>query len=69
MENYLLQNCDFLFKFILIGDLDSGKSSILKRFAHDCFSDSVSSSDGIDFIFKNVRIDGSVAKLQIVISI
>lgn len=31
------KNYDYIFKFVIIGSSSVGKSSILKRFADDCF--------------------------------
>ncbi|KAL0890173.1 hypothetical protein Bca101_014156 [Brassica carinata] len=54
MENHyvtelVLQQCDYLFKLLLIGDSGVGKSCLLLRFADDSYLDSYISTIGVDF--------------------
>lgn len=56
---------DYLFKFVLIGDSGVGKSSLLFRFAEDSFTESYTSTIGVDFLFRKVQIDGATVKIQI----
>eukprot|EP00475_Leptophrys_vorax_P046306 TRINITY_DN989_c0_g1_i1.p1 TRINITY_DN989_c0_g1~~TRINITY_DN989_c0_g1_i1.p1 ORF type:complete len:212 (-),score=76.31 TRINITY_DN989_c0_g1_i1:114-749(-) len=56
---------DYLFKFVLIGDSGVGKSSLLFRFAEDSFTESYTSTIGVDFLFRKVNIDGANVKIQI----
>jgi len=49
---------DELFKLVLIGDSDVGKSSLLIRFADDYYSDSYISTIGVDFRIKTVDVGG-----------
>jgi len=56
---------DHLFKFVLIGDSGVGKSSLLFRFAEDSFTESYTSTIGVDFLFRKVDIDGKMVKVQI----
>ncbi|GAA6105840.1 ras-related protein Rab-19-like [Tachysurus ichikawai] len=41
---------DFLFKIILIGDTDVGKTSVIQRFKTGNFSERQQSTIGVDFI-------------------
>mmetsp|Transcript_28800 Transcript_28800/g.35374 ORF Transcript_28800/g.35374 Transcript_28800/m.35374 type:complete len:89 (-) Transcript_28800:831-1097(-) len=43
---------DFLFKLLLVGEADVGKSSILLRFTDDTFSEEQTSTIGVDFKVK-----------------
>jgi len=43
---------DFLFKLLLVGEADVGKSSILLRFTDDTFSEEQASTIGVDFKVK-----------------
>jgi Ras-related protein Rab-1A len=56
---------DHLFKLVLIGDSNAGKSSLLLRFADDTFSDSYITTIGVDFRFKTIKVDRKTIKLQI----
>mmetsp|Transcript_2695 Transcript_2695/g.9413 ORF Transcript_2695/g.9413 Transcript_2695/m.9413 type:complete len:201 (-) Transcript_2695:17-619(-) len=56
---------DHLFKLVLIGDSGVGKSCLLLRFADDAFTESYISTIGVDFRFRTVKINKSLAKLQI----
>jgi len=56
---------DHLFKLVLIGDSNCGKSSLLLRFADDAFSDNYITTIGVDFRFKTIPVDKRTVKLQI----
>lgn len=57
---------DHLLKFILIGDSGVGKSSLLRRFSDNEFSDyNQPRTIGVDFRFRTVELDGKIIKLQI----
>ncbi len=56
---------DHLFKILLIGDPNVGKSSLLLRFADDTFQTSYLSTIGVDFKIRTVNIGGKTIKLQI----
>ena len=56
---------DYLFKFVIIGDLFVGKSSLLVRFADDYFSESYTSTVGVDFRFRAIQVNEKLINLQI----
>lgn len=56
---------DYLFKLLLVGESNVGKSSLLLRFADNTFSNSYISTIGVDFKIRTVKVDGKVIKLQI----
>lgn len=56
---------DFLFKLLLIGDSNVGKSNLLLRFTEDSFVDSYISTIGVDFKVKTIQVGDKSAKLQI----
>ena len=56
---------DHLFKILLIGDPNVGKSSLLLRFADDTFESSYLSTIGVDFKIRTVNVGGKTIKLQI----
>lgn len=60
-----MQDYDFLYKIIIIGDSGVGKSNILMRFTDDMFSSEFISTIGVDFKIHSVQQDGKKVKLQI----
>lgn len=56
---------DYLFKLLLIGDSGVGKSSILIRFTDDSYSEAFISTIGVDFKIKSIELDGKHIKLQL----
>jgi len=56
---------DHLFKLLIIGDSGVGKSSLLVRFADDCFSGNYITTIGVDFKIRTIEIQGERVKLQI----
>ncbi len=56
---------DYLFKLIVIGDTNTGKSCLLNRFADDSYSNDFISTIGVDFKVKTIEIDGKIIKTQI----
>jgi Ras-related protein Rab-1A len=56
---------DYLFKVILIGDNDTGKSSLMNRYAKNYFTDYHQSTIGLDFEIKTLELDNKNIKLHI----
>ncbi len=56
---------DYLFKLIIIGDSGIGKSCLLNRFADDTYTEAYISTIGVDFKIRTLELDGKVIKLQI----
>lgn len=56
---------DYNFKIIIIGDSSVGKSAILTRFAENVYLDSYTSTIGIDFNSRMIRVDRAICKLEI----
>eukprot|EP00604_Paraphysomonas_vestita_P001126 CAMPEP_0174819520 /NCGR_PEP_ID=MMETSP1107-20130205/2813_1 /TAXON_ID=36770 /ORGANISM="Paraphysomonas vestita, Strain GFlagA" /LENGTH=351 /DNA_ID=CAMNT_0016033189 /DNA_START=675 /DNA_END=1730 /DNA_ORIENTATION=- len=56
---------DYNFKILIIGDAAVGKSAILTRFSENVFLDSYTSTIGIDFNSRMIRVGGSICKLEI----
>ena len=58
---------EYLFKIIIVGDLSTGKTSIIKRYVHDIFSMRCKATVGVDFALKTlVMEDGQmVVRLQL----
>ena len=60
---------DYAFKILLIGDSQTGKSSIIQRFTEKTFTKLYVSKIGFDLKIKTVQIDDFYLKLQIVMLI
>jgi small GTP-binding protein len=48
---------DNLFKILLVGDTNVGKSSLLLRFTDDTFDSDITSTIGVDFKVKHLTLD------------
>jgi small GTP-binding protein len=55
----------YRFKIILIGAGAVGKTSLVKRFVDDSFDTSYNVTIGVDFLSKDVEVDGKETKLTI----
>ncbi|KAK9889425.1 hypothetical protein WA026_004695 [Henosepilachna vigintioctopunctata] len=57
---------DHLYKILVIGDLATGKTSIIKRYVHRFFSQNYRATIGVDFALKVVNWDeNTVIRLQL----
>ncbi|XP_045164394.2 ras-related protein Rab-43-like [Mercenaria mercenaria] len=56
---------DYLFKIVLIGDADVGKTCVVQRFKSGTYVEKHASTIGVDFTMKTLQIDGKLVKLQI----
>ncbi|KAG9321750.1 hypothetical protein KVV02_006750 [Mortierella alpina] len=46
---------EYLYKILVIGDLGTGKTSIIKRYVHNIFSQNYKSTIGVDFALKVIQ--------------
>lgn len=58
-------NYDYLFKFIIIGDSNVGKSCLLLRFTEEKFKSEHEPTLGVEFGSKHVKIQDQLIKIQI----
>ena len=58
---------EYYFKIIIVGDVGTGKTSIIKRYVHNIFSMNCMSTIGVDFALKSLAMeDGQmVVRLQL----
>lgn len=57
---------EHLFKVLVIGDLGVGKTSIIKRYVHQIFSQHYRATIGVDFALKVLNWDNNtVIRLQL----
>lgn len=59
------EQCDHVFKLLLIGDSGTGKSSLLTRFVDDEFDEEINATIGVDFKTKVLDVDEKRCKLII----
>ncbi|XP_030296553.1 ras-related protein Rab-19 [Sparus aurata] len=56
---------DFLFKIILIGDSNVGKTCVVQNFKSGVFSEKQQNTIGVDFSVRTVDIEGKKVKMQV----
>ncbi|KAM3859212.1 ras-related protein Rab-19-like [Diretmus argenteus] len=56
---------DFLFKIILIGDSNVGKTCVVQNFKSGTFSEKQQNTIGVDFTVRTVEIEGKKVKMQV----
>lgn len=56
---------DFLFKIILIGDSNVGKTCLVQSFKSGLFSETQQNTIGVDFTVRTLTIDGRRVKMQV----
>ncbi|KAM7414231.1 hypothetical protein PAMA_019179 [Pampus argenteus] len=56
---------DFLFKIILVGDSDVGKTCVVQSFKSGVFIEKQQNTIGVDFTVRTMDIDGKKVKMQV----
>jgi len=57
---------DFLFKVLVIGDIGTGKTALIKRYVHNFFTNHYRATIGVDFALKVVNWDdNTIIRLQL----
>lgn len=56
---------DAILKMVILGDVDTGKTTLVRRFIKDVFNPDCMSTIGIDFRTRDYKLDGSELKLMI----
>ncbi|CAI9773706.1 unnamed protein product [Fraxinus pennsylvanica] len=65
MANSFEEECDYLFKAVLIGDSAVGKSNLLSRFARNEFHLDSKPTIGVEFAYRNIQMGDKLIKAQI----
>jgi Ras-related protein Rab-14 len=66
---YQLSNFNYLFKFLLIGDVGVGKSAIIHQYTQNHFLNEYEPTIGVEFGSRMVQIDGNPNKLDLSVKI
>ena len=56
---------EYLFKILLVGNSNVGKSSLFLRFVDEIWKENFVPTIGVDFKIKSIKIDNKIIKLQI----
>jgi len=57
---------EYMFKILVIGDIATGKTSLVKRMKFGTFSESVKPTVGVDFLMKEIKWDSkTIIRLQL----
>ncbi|KAG2138995.1 GTPase [Suillus clintonianus] len=56
---------DYLFKVVLIGDSEVGKSNLLSRFTRNEFNRESKSTIGVEFATRSINVDAKTVKAQL----
>ncbi|CAF95873.1 unnamed protein product, partial [Tetraodon nigroviridis] len=56
---------DFLFKIILVGDSNVGKTCVVQSFKSGIFMEKQQNTIGVDFTVRTIDIDGKKVKMQV----
>ncbi|EDO36405.1 predicted protein, partial [Nematostella vectensis] len=56
---------DYVFKVLVLGDCNVGKSSLIRRFHDDEFNAQLCTTIGVDFFIHDFDLDGKKVKLQL----
>ncbi|CAJ1057351.1 ras-related protein Rab-19 [Xyrichtys novacula] len=64
-ESETEESFDFLFKIILVGDTDVGKTCMVQSFKSGIFIEKQQNTVGVDFTVRTLDIDGKKVKMQV----
>jgi len=57
---------EYTFKILVVGDMGTGRTSLVKRLKFNTFSDKVNSTVGVDFVMKEIKWDeNTIVRLQL----
>ena len=62
---YQKKTYDQMYKFLIIGDSEVGKTNLMLRFCDDNYSETHIATIGVDFKFKEMKINEKIMKMQI----
>ena len=65
MSNINPKSYDYLIKFVLVGDANCGKTSLISQFCDNYFDANYLTTIGVDFKFKTIDLNNKRVKVQI----
>lgn len=66
MTSISSRQTEYLFKILVIGEASTGKTSFIKRYVHQFFSNAYKATIGVDFALKTIQYDdNTVIRLQL----
>lgn len=65
MSDSIVHCSDYLFKLLLIGDTNVGKTCLMLRFVDDKYTDNYNATIGVDFKIHTITLDGKTVKVQL----
>lgn len=64
-KNTKIERLDYLFKIVLVGNSQSGKTALVNKYVNNQFIASYKETVGIDFINKTIKVSNSTCKMQV----
>lgn len=61
----MAEKTEYLFKVLVIGDVGCGKTSLVRRFIHDSFSEQGKPTIGVDFALKVMEKPNCIVRMQL----
>lgn len=58
------ENFDYLFKIILVGDSNVGKTCVVQHFKSGVYTETQQNTIGVDFTVRSLEIDGKKVKVR-----
>jgi len=62
-KNFSPYDFEALYKIVLIGESNTGKTSMLLRFADNVFNENYVCTIGVDFKIKTLKVDNKIVKM------
>lgn len=59
-----MADVDYVFKVLVLGELNVGKSSLIRRFHEDKFDDKLCTTVGVDFFVHDLELNGKIIKVS-----
>lgn len=61
----MTETTEYTFKTLIVGEINSGKTSIIKRYVHNIYSDNYRATIGVDFSIRGVYYPDKLVRIQL----